>query len=155
MFHYVVVCSFSFGVSWIFCVFPLISNHLQMFSATTASARKDKFTADTRATMPMPVDLVRPIIYTFTKQIFIIICLIFTLNCQGRPIAMAAWKVRQINEDTSKQKYVISICNKSKSATLHNLRRVLPLRLLPMQARIWPLKSSQGTVHLLKDKLDK
>jgi len=36
-------------------------------SATTASARKDKFTADTRATMPMPVDL-------------------------GRPIAMAAWK---------------------------------------------------------------
>ena len=109
MFHYVVVCSFSFGVSWIFCVFLLISNHLQMFSATTASARKDKFTADTRATMPMPVDLVRPIIYTFTKQIFIIICLISTLNCQGRPIAMAAWKVRQINEDTSEQKYVISI----------------------------------------------
>ena len=120
-----------------------------MSSATTASARKEKFTADTRATMPMPVDLVRPIIYTFTKQIFIIICLIFTLNCQGRPIAMAAWKVRQINEDTSEQKYAISICNKSKSATLHNLRRVLPLRLLPMQARLWPLKSSQGTVPLL------
>ena len=30
-----------------------------------------------------------------------------------------------------------------------NLRRILSLRLLPMQARIWPLKSSQRAVRLL------
>jgi len=42
-------------------------SRVPIVSATTASARKEKFTADTRATMPMPVDL-------------------------GRPIAMAAWK---------------------------------------------------------------
>ena len=30
-----------------------------MFSVTTASAKKDKSTADTRATMPMQADLVR------------------------------------------------------------------------------------------------
>ena len=71
-----------------------------------------------------------------------------TLNIQEKPTAMGAWKVRK----RTLTKYFHDSFRRILSQKYFHVdfRRILPLWLLQMQARVWPLESSQGPVRLLE-----